>query len=278
MQEIGLNIDDLLPWFEEQHDSPYLLMSVPAETADGWAQELAAAIRRCYIDDDDLTNRAAALGQELGGTLESRQATVIGAKLPDPGSTMAGDFGEIITYLFQAVRHHPQVAFGPKKWRLKQDRTKPAPGADVIHFVLPQWPTPCEDDQLLCAEVKTKSTSGTSSPIQAAIADSAKDRTSRLAKTLVWLRDKAIIQSLGATTLAHLNRFIKATDHPKATRQFFAVAVICADLVEAELQDAPQTQPDGCSVVVVVVPDLKAVYEACFAAAKASIAPGGSEA
>lgn len=278
MQEIGLNIDDLLAWFEEQHDSPYLLMSVPAETADGWAQELAAAIRRCYIDDDDLTNRAAALRQELGGTLESRQATVIGAKLPDPGSTMAGDFGEIITYLFQAVRHHPQVAFGPKKWRLKQDRTKPAPYSDVVHFVLPHWPTPTEDDQLLCAEVKTKSTSGDSRPIQAAIADSAKDRTSRLAKTLVWLRDRAITHSLGTTTLAHLNRFIKATDHPEATKRFFAVAVVCSDLVEEELQDAPQTAPDGCSVVVVAVPTLKSVYEACFAAAKASIAPEGSEA
>jgi hypothetical protein len=278
MQELGLDIAAVLQWFEEEHDSPYLLIRVPAGAAEGLAQDLAAAIRRCYIDDDDLAVQAAAHEEDLGGTLESRQATVIGAKLPDPGSTMAGDFGEIITYLFQAVRHHPQVAFGPKKWRLKQDRTKPAPYSDVVHFVLPQWPTPCEDDQLLCAEVKTKSTSGDSRPIQAAIADSAKDRTSRLAKTLVWLRDRAITHSLGTTTLAHLNRFIKATDHPEATKRFFAVAVVCSDLVEAELQDAPQTTPDGCSVVVVAVPKLKAVYEACFATAKASIAPEGSEA
>ena len=278
MDELGLDIDQVLPWFEEEQNSSYLMIQVPSDMSEQWAGDLALAIRRCYIGDGDLIQRAGELEQQLGGTVRSRQIAVIGAKLPDPGSTMSGDFGEIITYLFQAIRHHPQVAFGPKKWRLKQDRTKPAPYSDVVHFVLPQWPTPCEDDQLLCAEVKSKSTSGDSSPIQAAIADSAKDRTTRLAKTLVWLRDRAITHSLGTTTLAHLNRFIKATDHPEATRRFFAVAVVCANLVETELQDAPQAQPDGCSVVVVVVPDLKAVYEACFAAAKVRTAPGGSEA
>ena len=278
MDELGLDIGQVLPWFEEEQNSPYILIQVPSEMSEQWATDLALAIRRCYISDGDLTQRAEELEQQLGGTVESRQATVIGAKLPDPGSTMAGDFGEIVTYLFQAIRLHPQVAFGPKKWKLKQDRTKPAPGSDVIHLVLPEWPMPCEEDQLLCAEVKTKSTSGNSRPIVEAITDSAKDRTSRLAKTLVWLRERAITQPLGTTTLAHLDRFIKATDHPEATKRFFAVAVVCATLVDAELNGAPQTEPDGCSVVVVTVPDLKAVYEACFAAAKLSTAPGGHEA
>ncbi len=275
MKELGLDIKDVLPWFQEEQSSPYILIRVPSEHAEQWAIDLAAAIRRCYISDADLMQRADELEQQLGGTVELRQATVIGAKLPDPGSTMAGDFGEIVTYLFQAMQLHPQLAFGPKKWKLKQDRTKPAPFSDVIHFVLPNWPTPSEEDQLLCAEVKTKSTSGTSSPIVAAIGDSAKDQASRLAKTLVWLKERAVTESLGDTTIAHLDRFIKATDYPSATKRFFAVAVVCATLLDAELQDAPEAEPDACSVVVMAVPDLKKVYEACFAAAKATTVTSG---
>ncbi|MBM4291364.1 MAG: DUF1837 domain-containing protein, partial [Deltaproteobacteria bacterium] len=96
----------------------------------------------------------------------------------EPGATMAGDFGEILVYLYQSVRELPVEALGVKKWRLKQDRTKPAPHSDVVHFVLPSWPMPSDKDVLLCSEVKTKSTDGDSTPIQSAIADSEKDRKS----------------------------------------------------------------------------------------------------
>jgi len=272
MEELGLNIMDVAPWFQADEDSPYVLVRVSSEHAAEWSSTLAEAIRRCYICDDVLKERAEVLEEELGGTMESRQTSVIGAKLPDPGSTMAGDFGEIITYLYQAASVHPQKAFGPKKWKLKQDRTKPAPFSDVIHFILPTWPEASEEDQLLCAEVKTKSTSGNSSPIPAAIEDSGKDRTSRLAKTLVWLRDRAMTESLGQTMIAHLDRFINATDHPSATRHFSAVAVICSNLVDAELIDAPDEESDNYTLVVVAVPDLKDTYESSFASAKVSTA------
>lgn len=90
---------------------------------------------------------------------------------------------------------------GPKKWRLKQDRTKPAPYSDVVHFVMPSWPQSSEQDYVLCSEVKTKSTPGQSSPVAAAIADCEKDRTSRLAKTLVWLKERSLHEDLGTTSI-----------------------------------------------------------------------------
>lgn len=184
---------------------------------------------------------------------------------------MAGDFGEILTYLQHAAHHHPAAVIGPKKWRLKQDRTKPAPFSDVIHFVLPSWPQPTEDDLLLCSEVKTKATNGDSTPIAAAIADCEKDRISRLAKTLVWLRERALGEDLGSTTIEHLDRFINATDYPRAQKHFRAVAVVCSCLVDEELLNAPTEAPTDYGVVLISVPDLKSVYEAVFSAAHATV-------
>lgn len=274
MEELGLSMEDVRCWFKEERNSPYILVRVPSEHAERWVRDLACAIRRCYISDDDLLRRAEALQAELGGTLASRQAQIIGAKLPDPGSTMSGDFGEIITYLYQAARADPLLAFGPKKWKLKQDRTKPAPFSDVVHFILPTWPKPSGQDQLLCAEVKTKATAGQSTPISAAIAESAKDRTSRLSKTLVWLRERGIEGApLGAITIRQLDRFINATDNPPARRTFSAVAIIHADYVVGELDDAPGCKSDSYTLVVVSIPNLKNIYEASFESAMISTAP-----
>ena len=116
----------------------------------------------------------------------------------------------------------------------------------------------------------------TFAPIKTAIAGCEKDQTSRLAGTLVWLRDRALTEDLGDLTIDHLNRFIEAIDHPPAQKRFRAVAVIAADLLEAELADAPAQAPIGYTVVVMSVPELKATYTAVFAAARRAFA--GAEA
>ena len=115
-------------------DEPYVLIEVSEDHVRIWVDALKILLRRCYITDALLEKRAAQLGIS--------KAEILAAKLPDPGATMAGDFGEILVYLYQAAKEYPQVAVGPKKWRLKQDRTKPAPHSDVVQFVLPSWPTP----------------------------------------------------------------------------------------------------------------------------------------
>ena len=184
---------------------------------------------------------------------------------------MAGDFGEILVYLYQGTRTHPSMALVATKWRLKQDRTKPSPHSDVVHFELPSWPYPSAQDCVSCSEVKTKSTGGATTPIADAIKDSAKDQVSRLARTLVWLRDRALTEDLGDIQLAHLNRFINANDYPPAQRKFSAVAVICAALAEEELKNAPSQVHPNYSVVVITVPDLQAVYTSSFVAARQAV-------
>ena len=263
--DLGFDFIHAVPWFPHTQQSPYVLVRVSEEHAKSWADNLVLAIRRCYVSDSVVNQRA----QETGAV----KIEIIAARMPDHGSTMAGDFGEILVYFYQCVKSLPQTAFGPKKWRLKQDRTKPAPHSDVVHFVLPSWPSPSANDVLLCSEVKTKSTNGASTPIQSAIEDSNRDRTSRLGRTLVWLRERALLEPLGDVQIEHLNRFLNATDNPPAIKRFRAVAVICNSLLEEELKSAPTAASSAYTVVVISVPDLKNIYSKIFSAAAKAVPP-----
>lgn len=100
------------------------------------------------------------------------RAEIVSSVLPDRGSVMAGDFGEILTSIFQAASLYPLEVLDPKKWRLKQDRNQPAPHSDVVQLVVPDWPTATSADRVICSEVKTKSTDGRSTPVASAVADS----------------------------------------------------------------------------------------------------------
>lgn len=259
--DLGFDFTRAAPWFPHSKEKPYVLVRVSDEHAKSWADALGLTVRRCYVSDSIVTAKAKEHSVE--------KTEIVAARLPDAGATMAGDFGEILVYLYQGAKD--STSFGPKKWRLKQDRTKPAPHSDVLHFVLPTWPKASDEDVLFCSEVKTKSTNGDSTPIQSAIDDSAKDRTSRLARTLVWLRERALVESLGDVQIAHLDRFINATDHPAAKKQFRAVAVICKSLVDHELKHAPKKAVPEYTVVVIAVPDLKETYSAVFEAAKKAV-------
>lgn len=265
MRDLGLALDQVREWFPHERDNPCVLVRVSVEHANRLSADLGLAVRRCYLDDSTLSVRSQ--------SLEVPPEDIIAAKLPDPGSTMAGDFGEILVYLYLGTRELPNVPVGATKWRLKQARTQPVPYSDVVQFVLPAWPVPSPDDVVLCAEVKTKSTAGPSTPITNAIADARKDRTSRLTKTLIWLRERALGENLGDVRVEHLDRFIKAVDHPDAQKRFYAVAVVSDELVEAELPTAPTEAPAECAVIVMSVPRLQETYTAVFTAARHATLP-----
>lgn len=273
MNELGLDPQTVKKWYDVEVHANYTLLSFNEDHAVRMAEYLDAAIRRSYLSDGGLRASDERNREVLGGTSEGRQRTIVASKLPDPGSTMAGDFGEILTYAIQSTLELPQTAFGPKKWSLKQDRTKPAPKSDVVHFILPAWPTSSDQDRLLCAEVKVKSTPGgdMAKPIISAIQDCEKDRTSRLSDTLEWLKERALHESLGETQIAHLDRFIQPDKHPTATKSFSAVAVVCSSFVGEVLNHIPDPSSSDFRLLVISVPDLKAVYEGCYQAAMTSL-------
>ena len=263
MNELGLDVLVIREWFPHEQDSPYVLIKVKEAHVSSWGTSIGLAVRRCYITDDRLARRASDTGQS--------QSVIVAAVLPDPGAVMSGDFGEILGYLYQAAIVYPGQAFGPKKWRLKQDRNKPAPHSDLVQFLLPEWPRATSQDCILCAEVKAKSTPGASTPIASALADCKKDRISRLGRTLVWLKERALLEDLRSVEIAQLDRFIHATEHPPALKLFRAIAVVSEALAEAELQAVPQAIPAECTLIVMVVPDLYQTYSAVFAAAKEAL-------
>ena len=258
MQELGLDLAHVRAYFLAEFDQPYLLLKVPPDVAASWAAALSVPLRRCYIADVTLQERVAKTGRSA--------SEIVAAKLPDAGSVMSGDFGEILAALFLASDEHPADVRDPKKWRLKQARSGPAPYSDVVQFVLPIWPDSSADDQLICAEVKTKATAGASTPITSAIADSRKDREGRLAKTIVWLRERALGENLGTLDLSRIERFTNAVDHPPAARYFRAVAVISSDLIDDELDGVEPPAADECTLVIISVPDLKQTYQDVYAA------------
>lgn len=270
MNELELDANQVLLWFPHEKETPYVLVHVSAEHSKSWPAVLQEAVRRCYLTDEHLQTRAKNLEGKIPGTSECRQIAVINSKLPDPGATMAGDFGEILIYAYQAAKALPAIAFGPKKWRLKQDRTKPAPKSDVLHFILPTWPTASNQDEILCAEVKLKSTKNGKSPISEAIEGCAKDRTSRLSSTLQWLKERAINEPLGQVEIAHLDRFINATDYPPATKRFRAVAIVSSEFLDAELENAPAQASREYSLVVIAVPNLHTIYNEVYKATKSA--------
>ena len=159
--DLGFDLRIAKNWFCSDEESSYLLVHVRDEQAETLADEIAVPLRRCYADDRLLKDRSAATG--------AAQIEILRAKLPDRGAVMSGDFGEILVFLFESTRHLPTIAIGPKKWRLKQDRMKAAPGSDLIHFVLPKWPNASDQDAVVCTEVKAKATAGGNSPVPDAI-------------------------------------------------------------------------------------------------------------
>ena len=182
MKELGLDLAKVQSFFSEALADPYVLVTIGADKAAEWTELLGVPARRCYISD----GRLKAIVDEQGHSYE----TVVQAVVPDDGSVMAGDYGEIVTALYLASSAHPAEVLEPKMWRLKSRRTKASEGSDVVQLRLPHCPTASDEDAITCAEVKTKSTNGKSTPVESAIQDSRKDRESRLAKTLVWLKGR----------------------------------------------------------------------------------------
>lgn len=266
--DLGLSFEATKAWFPIQKQPSHIFVRLTATQVAALPAVLGMALRRCYLTDERVNAQSA----------QFPHTKVIAAGLPDRGATMAGDFGEILTYFYQGVTTLPTAAIGLKKWRLKQDRKKPAPYSDVVHLVLPDWPKPSAQDAVLCSEVKTKSTAAPSTPIQSSIEDCDKDRTSRLAKTLLWLRDRAITGSAEGASYQQLNRFIENAGLPTTDKRFQAVSVICESLVKDELANVPSKASSDYTLVVISVPNLKATYEAVFTAAMVAVPPPTSPA
>lgn len=209
----------------------------------------------CYISQEKLQERSELTGLPL--------SELIANKIPDKGSVMSGDFGEIFTLYFLDSQYEDDLEL-IKKWRYKQDRKKAAPHSDVVLFGIKDLHNPSEDDFVICAESKQKATSSKFDPITSAISGYKVDSTSRLAKTLVWLKEKAIDEE-NKDNIDLTSRFADKLDI-NYSKLYKAVAVVDRDLLDDEITkdiDLPDKN-DEFEVIVIGIDDLKCRYESVF--------------
>jgi hypothetical protein len=224
---------------------------------------LVKCLPDCYTTKLHLKERAESTGLPL--------AELLANKLPDPGSVMSGDFGEVLTLFFLGSERAEKIT-PINKWRYKQDRKKAAPLSDVVLFYREHAATATENDFVICAEAKQKAmASKTYVPITKAVEGFEEDKTGRLGRTLVWLREKAIDHG-SKDEINFLDRF---TIDPsiKYLKHFKAVAIIDRDLLDEEItrQIHLPKQDEFFEVIVLGIKDLKVLYEKVYGRAPAEV-------
>lgn len=172
---------------------------------------------------------------------------------------MSGDFGEMLTLFFlDSERTERTVPI--RKLRYKQDRRKSAPHSDIIilHRQDPHGMFP--DDFVICAEAKQKATNTEFNPIAEALKGFVKDRTGRLARTLLWLREKAIDVE-NKSMIDYIERFTQAHS-VSFKKDYKAVAVIDRALLDAEITQTLKlpAQDESFEIVVLGVNRLYKMY------------------
>lgn len=213
----------------------------------------------CYISAGVLKARVNETGLTASEILQN--------KLPDTGSVMAGDFGEILTLFYLGSERSEQIR-KLKKWQFKQDRTKAAPHSDVVILHKKYPDRASKSDFVICAEAKVKSTPSNFCPIEKSIEGYSLDRTGRLARTLVWLKEKAIDQGT-PDSISYIKRFTDDHLNTEFKKHYKAVAIVDRNYLDQELQknlDLPE-QNEEFEVVVIGISDLKNLYERSFSRA-----------
>lgn len=268
MKDLDIDFASTKGLFVSVQDDPFVLIEISEQATLDLIEVLPGPFRQFYVSDDEL--------ERVHLATQMAKSELVRLKLPDAGATMSGDFGEMLTAVMQGALAHPTEVIDPKKWRYKQDRTKPAPKSDVVQFTLPAWPASSDHDTLFCSEVKAKALKGSSNPIESAILDSKKDQQGRLASTLAWLRERSIFDAQ-LELVQQLNRFIQADAHPQAVHAYRAVAIISADLILDETSGVTSGILGDAVLIVVSVPKLKETYSAVFQAIAETVAEITSE-
>ena len=269
-KEIDLNVsshfsdeENVASWFDD-HEKPDGSIEVRAHILNNNKNSqlenfMVHAIPNCYISEHDLAVRINETGLSSSEILQN--------KLPDTGSVMAGDFGEVLT-LFYLGSERTETVNKLRKWRFKQDRTKAAPHSDVVILYRENVDQATKNDFVICAEAKLKSTASTFSPIERSIEGYNSDKTGRLARTLVWLKEKAIDHE-NTSYINFIKRFTDDHLNKEFNKSYRAMAIIDRNFLDDELVKSLKlpTQGDEFEIIVLGINDLKDLYEQSFSRA-----------
>jgi len=224
---------------------------------------LVANIPNCYITDQNIAARMVDTGLSASQILQNQ--------VPDRGSVMAGDFGEVTTLFFLGSERDETIN-NIMKWQYKQDRNKAAPHSDVVILYRENSKKTSVNDFVICAEAKLKSTKSNFSPIERSIEGYKSDKTGRLARTLVWLKEKEINHG-NADSIAFVERFTDKHLDTEYSKYFRAVGIIDRAFIDDELSKAIELpdQSEDFEIIVLGISNLKDLYERTFGRAVAEV-------
>ena len=234
-----------------------LLFKLNQEHKDSFLASLPHDYRICYISDRELIEQAKANAETPEEFLQY--------VLPDPGNIMSGDFGELLCFLLskEYLKNGESNIGGPRKWRWKQDRNKPAPHADILLFRVKDRSSirNHEDDEIITIESKMKATKSKSyHPIQNAIDGADKDRLSRMSKSLDWYNDK-LARDKKPRLRSILSKFRKPDEYGTFEKSFKAIAIIDDEFFEEEIAKSVPDHSSEIEVWAISIGQLKEVYE-----------------
>jgi len=244
---------ELLPYFQRHNFTGFILYRLNPTDWSDFVQNLTDGTRLCYIDNSLLHTRCQQRGITPGEFLDQYI-------LPLEPTIQSGDFGEIFSYFIVIEQHKPKGIHlvGPRKWRWKEDRNKPSPGSDSLLFHMQNTKKPSPQDQLVSIESKMKSVSSKSFRIQEAIDGAAKDKLSRLAKSLNWLEEK-YARNGSEDQRKVVERFLNPSIHGTFIIVNKAIAIIDSTLESGETSQTI-TNPHGVVVIVFSILNLKDAY------------------
>lgn len=253
---------ELLKYFDEDNSDDILVFTNKPEAIEALKGLLPEHFRQCFVSDKILKEHV----ENFAGT--SEREILADNYIPDTPSIMSGDFGEIFGYLFLIDKYIVKYSLrikGPKKWRYKSDKNIPSPKTDIVLF----WKneSPSKEDLIIAAETKMKATANSRDVINDALGGIKKDYTSRLAKSLVWLRSRAVKKNK-VRQVKYINRFINSVkpENGEYTKHFKAIALLDKDFLEDELDKDIEIVEigDDLKIIVLAIDELKDLYEAVY--------------
>ena len=253
---------ELLKHFVQEADK-YFIFKLKDKEIDEFLSKLPIEYRKCYITDEKIDEILQGHKKKANNPrIQITTKEIIQNKIPDPGSVMAGDFGEITSYFMLREKYLPKKMFDPRKWSWKTDRNKAMHHSDVILFHKNLKVS--KDDLVVIAETKVKATATRRNPIQDAVDGINKDYTSRLAKTLTWLKEIYTTIEPDSNKIEFLDRFINSQENKygEYTKHFKAIAIIDNSFLNNELAskiDDPKI--DNLEIIIISIKNLKNTYE-----------------
>jgi hypothetical protein len=244
----------ILNHFARTNSTSYILYQLKKGEIDKVTEKMIKPARLCYISNSDLAKLCGNRGITASEFLEKYVC-------PDVPSIVSGDFGEIFSFLvvIENFANKGFVLFAPRKWRWKDDRNRAALGSDAVLFHITDDKKPSNKDFVVSIESKMKAVKSNEHRIQTAIDHAAKDKLTRLTKSINWLEEKHA-RNGSEVERKKIERFKDPSTHGSFQKHHKAIAIV-DNTFEAEEITPALNNPNGVTALIFSIDNLKIAYE-----------------